>query len=124
MIDTNAFHTRKARVLKLFHTQLSVQAEELSPALRKAGRRLPRYARKAGAELVAAEGLMGNPKLAVQIDPAGVDKAFGRLTRALETIDPKDRRIGMILEVLGSVAFNLLLFLAICLVVARWRGWL
>ena len=85
---------------------------------------MPRYARKAGAELVAAEGLMGNPKLAVQIDPAGVDKAFGRLTRALEAIDPKERRIGMILEVLGSVAFNLLLFLAICLVVARWRGWL
>ena len=41
VIDTNAFHTRKARVLKLFHTQLSVQAEELAPALHKAGRRLP-----------------------------------------------------------------------------------
>ena len=96
----------------------------LAQKLRHAGRLLPRAERKAGAALVEAERLWQNPKLRRQIDTAAMSVHQKRIVGFLDTVDLKDRRRGVLLGILASLAFN---FLVIAGVVIWWlwySGWL
>ena len=93
----------------------------LEAKLRHAGRLLPRAERRAGRTLVEAERLWANPRLRRRVDPAALAAAEARLRGFLERIDPADRRKGVILGILATIAFNLLL-IAAALIAWGWYG--
>lgn len=94
----------------------------LAAKLRVAGRLLPKAERKAGRTLVEAERLWANPRLRRRLDPAALAAAEARLRGFLDRIDPADRRKGMILGILASLAFNFLLIAAAAIVWAWHTG--
>ncbi|WP_188476089.1 hypothetical protein [Primorskyibacter flagellatus] len=124
MIDESDFQRRKTEALLAFRKAFGGDPKALEPALRRAGRRLPRRARKAGARLVGAEQMLGNPKLQQQVDAKQVNRDFDRLIAGVSGVDMKDRRKGWVLGALASLAFNLLLLFTLFVLFARWRGWL
>lgn len=94
----------------------------LEAKLRVAGRLLPKAERKAGRTLVEAERLWANPRLRRRLDPAALAAAEARLRGFLDRIDPADRRKGVILGILASLAFNFLLIAAAAIVWAWHAG--
>ncbi|OWU85352.1 hypothetical protein ATO6_08265 [Oceanicola sp. 22II-s10i] len=112
------------RLEKLLAAKYGIRDVGLEQGLRKAGRRIPRRLRRSGRAVVEAQRVAGHPRLVHQIDTARVSAEAERLAAHLEAIDTADRRKGMILSVLGSVAFNLLLMGGLFLGFALWQGWL
>ena len=92
-------------------------------ALKRAGRRLPRRARTAGQEVLAAQQLAGHPKLRQQLDWAKVNKAIDRIMAAAGSVDRAEQRKGRLIGVAASLAFNLILLFVLLVVFARWQGW-
>ncbi|NIZ59999.1 hypothetical protein DL239_03300 [Sedimentitalea sp. CY04] len=95
---------------------------ELSDALKKARRRLPRRVYKQGMLLAKAEPLMDHPKLRLTLDEPALLKSAGEVLDYLKSIDLADRRKGRVLTILGSLAFSLLVVLGLAIAVMRWRG--
>ena len=96
------------------------RGETLAEKLRIAGRLVPRAQRRAGQILVEAEVAWENPKLRRRIDPATLQDAEKRLKNWLRTVDAADRRKGLILGILATLAFN---FLVICAALITWLAW-
>lgn len=90
--------------------------------LAKAGRRLPRWARKEAAVVVQAMSLETHPKLFMQIDHDRVDRAFNNLARHLGAVDPWARRRAKILDAITAIAFVVFVVIALVLGVMMWRG--
>lgn len=118
------FHRRVALAEKALREAFGGKPDTFEAALRRAGRRLPRGARKAGEEIVAAQALAGHPQLRLQIDWKRVDRALERVVEACKRVDRKDSRKGQVLGALASLAFNLLLLFTLIVVFAVWQGWL
>lgn len=111
-----------AALCALLAEKLSLRRGSLADRLRRAGRRLPARIR-AQAQIVAeAEALSLHPKLARRIDRHGVSRAFAEVRDHLNGIDAGYLRRGALLGMLAGLAFNMLLFTALVLVVLRWRG--
>ena len=91
----------------------------LEDKLRHAGRLLPRPEPKAGRARVEAERLWESPKLRRRLDPAALAAAEARLRAFLEPVDPADRRRGVILGILATLAFNFLM-IAVALIGWAW----
>lgn len=85
------------------------RGETLAQKLRAGGRLLPRRVRRHAEYIAQAQARMEVPKFAFQYDPARVGKAEKAVRRFLETVDPVDRRKGVVLGILGWLAFNFLL---------------
>ncbi|MDP2580773.1 hypothetical protein Q8W37_12600 [Shimia thalassica] len=122
MIEPNDIRKRNAALCLLAQEKFSVKPKSLSSAMRKIGRRLPKRAHESAKILAEAEAQAGHPKLAMMMDQKKIDKAERELKLALEAIDPADRRKGMVLSILGSVAFSLIVVFAALMIVLRWRG--
>lgn len=111
-----------AALCALLAEKLSLRRGSLADRLRRAGRRLPARIR-AQAQIVAeAEALSLHPKLARRIDRQGVSRAFAEVRDHLAGIDAGYLRREALLGMLAGLAFNMLLFTALVLVVLRWRG--
>ncbi len=107
----------------LMHERLGIRrGESLSAKLSHAGRLVPKAERKAGQTLIAAEKLWDNPKLRRQVDPSEIGAAERRLRLWLDTVDAADRRKGMIIGILASIAFNVLVVAAALIVWMVWSG--
>lgn len=106
----------------LLDEKLGLRKGPLAQRARRAGRRLPARVRAALLRVAEAETMSAHPKLAQRIDAVTVRRARAEAEAHLKTIDPADRRLGVILGALGGLAFNVLLFLALLLVVLRWQG--
>lgn len=103
--------------------QLGIRrGDSLGEKLRVAGRLVPKAERQAGRTLVEAERLWVNPKLRRQLDPGTLMAAETRLRQWLATIDAADRRKGILLGVLASLAFNFLLIAAAVIGLLVWTG--
>jgi len=122
MFDEARFDRRVQDALKALKKAFGGSPADLRQALARAGRRLPMRARKAGAEIVAAQGLAGHPKLQQQLDARKLDLAFDRLIEGAKSVKVSDLRKRWLLGALASMVFNLLLFFVIFVVFARWRG--
>jgi ATP-dependent exoDNAse (exonuclease V) alpha subunit len=99
------------------------RAATLAEAVQAAGRRLPKPERKAARQLVEAEGYWGHPKLRRQLDGPALDAAAARLRRWIEAKERAERRRGMVIGILATLAFN---FLVIAAAVIGWlwyTGW-
>lgn len=117
---------------------IAQRAEELSTLLRdrmgvhlgdgfaakftKAGRRLPRWARRKDEVILEAMALETHPKLAQQINHAKVNRAFKELRYFLRRQDPKARAKNRILDWITTVAFILFVTGGLILGVMMWRG--
>jgi hypothetical protein len=109
------------RVAQLLEERLRVKGS-LQDKLHRAGRRLPRKAREAGAVLVQAEAMAQSPKLLLQIDHEAVALAYDICVRHLNTVNPGAARRNMVLNIAASIAFSLLVVGLLVLAVIYLRG--
>ncbi|EAQ04889.1 hypothetical protein OB2597_06385 [Pseudooceanicola batsensis HTCC2597] len=117
------FNRRTEEAREALRKAFGGKPDTLRDALKRAGRRLPSRARKAGEAVLAAQDLAGHPKLRQQIDPLKVDRELDRLIAGARGIDRNDRRRGWMLGALASLAFNFLLLFVLWLLFALWQGW-
>ena len=91
-------------------------------ALDMAKNRLPGKVYSQAMVLAKAETLSAHPKLCLTLDAPALALAASDVQAYLNTIDLADRRKGWILGMLGSLAFNLILFVVVLGLVLYWRG--
>ena len=106
----------------LMAKRLGLKRGSLSRRVAKAGRRLPSGVLRDIGIVAEAEKMSRNPKLAMRLDHNATKSAYDRAATHLKAIDVMDRRKGIALSVLGSMAFNLLAAMTLLIVVLRWRG--
>lgn len=106
----------------LLETQLRIKGASLDHQIKRAGRLLPRRVRREARFLAQANMLIQNPKLARMINQARVGQAHQTVAAYLNSIDPKDRLKGRILNITGLIAFNGLLIAGITIAILVWRG--
>jgi methyl coenzyme M reductase subunit C len=111
-----------AHVADLLEQRLRLKGGDLSDKLRRAGRRLPRNVREAGAGLARAEMMAQVPKLAMQTDMAAMVRAHHLCVTHLGGIDPGAVRRGIWLNLLASIGFSLLFVAVVVIVALRLRG--
>ncbi|MBE9639931.1 hypothetical protein [Salipiger mangrovisoli] len=102
-----------ARLMPLLESRLGLGKGSFEQRARRAAPRLPRWARRDLATLRRAQGMVGNPKLAMRLDEAELSRAESRIARHLEAIDVKARRSHWRLGVLAGLMFNLALLAAL-----------
>ena len=106
----------------LLADRLGARRGTLARRVAKAGRLLPTGIRNDISAVAEAEIMTQHPKLGRRIDANFTQPAYARAVAHLKAIDVKDRRKGVILSILGSMAFNLLVVIVLLIVVLRWRG--
>lgn len=112
------------RVSALLGERLRVRGDTLEARLKKAGRRLPRKVRDAGAELVQATQMIRNPKLRHLVDDAVVAAAYDTCLRHLTTVNPNEARITLLVGIAAHIAFSLLVVAVLVIVTLYWRGFI
>lgn len=122
MEQAEHIRTHAETLRRLMAKQLGLRHGPLSRRLAKAGRRLPTGVRKDISLVAEAEEMARNPRLALRLDTSTIDPAFDRAAAHLRAIDVADRRKGLFLSILGSVAFNILAVIVLLIVMLRWRG--
>ncbi len=123
MIDASDITRKVERLETLLGQKFGASRGTLEVRVRKAGRLLPRWVRRAVLQVAEAQAaLEGPPKLAVRIDQPGVERAFRNAERWLQEVDAADRRRGAILGMLGAMVFNLLVLAVLLLILLMWRG--
>jgi len=113
---------RIAEIAALMRAKLGARGATMRAALRNGHHRLPRRVRGQARLLAEAERLADHPKLRLTLDAEALGKAAGAVEAHLKAIDLADRRKGWWLGMLGGMAFNILAFVALLIVVLRWRG--
>lgn len=121
-MDPIDIEARKAALSELLGAQLRVRGRTLEQRVTRAGRLLPRWARRDLRRIIEASHMAGNPKLARRLDPAAFAKAEARVTRYLKSLDPREARRTAQLRLLGLVVLNLLIVLGVFLWVLYLRG--
>lgn len=104
------------------HAHFGVKPSTLQAQMKSIGRQMPARMRGHLRVLMLAEQVMDHPKLSRRANLAQVQTAHAELLPYLKTVDLTDKRKGVALGILGSIAFNLLLFLAIVLAILHWQG--
>ncbi|WP_422047890.1 hypothetical protein [Shimia sp.] len=122
MMTGDEIEAKVARLLELAREKYGVRAKSLERAMRKIGRRAPARLHRQAGVIAEAHKLGQHPKLMMQVDGAAVKRAFVEIEAHLKAVDVRERRIHRILDVLGSVSFNLILFAACLIVFLRWHG--
>lgn len=122
MLNAADFDLKTSELLEMLRAKFGVRAKTVQRAMHKVGRRVPARLHKQAHVIVAAHKLGGNPKLMRQVDAGAVTRAFDDIFAHLKTIDVRKRRIDRLLDVLGSISFNLIVLSAVLIVFLRWRG--
>ena len=119
-MDYHADITAKAdEVRNALRAKLNARGSDLSKAVARSGRLLPKKLSKQAAVIVKAQGLGGNPKLMRRIDMGAINTAHSDITTFLDAIDVQERRKTRVLRWFGGMAFNLIL-IATCFVIWLW----
>ena len=122
MIEPEKLQARVERLESQLQEKLGVRGQTLQKRLARAGRRLPKRVRRSGQIIADAQATASHPKLARLRDDKAIDAAFRDVSVHLQTIDPADRRKGIVLGILGSAVFNLILLLAALITFLNWQG--
>ncbi|SLN55478.1 hypothetical protein TRL7639_02960 [Falsiruegeria litorea R37] len=121
MSEPIAVQDQIAETVALLRAQLGVSGKDLSKALRKARHRLPRRIYRQATKLAKVEGMATHPKLRLTLDTPALAKAAREVQEHLRNIDVADRRKGWWLGAFGALAFNILLFGALLIMLLMWR---
>ena len=108
----------------LFEQKLRVRGRSLGAQVRKAGRLLPRSAKRDAHYLAQALALAENPKLARMVDMAKAKQAHRNVMTFLDEIDLGARRGTAALKMITSIVFALLVTGILVLFVLVQRGFL
>lgn len=122
MVTEDDIAARSTRMRQALKATFGTGGRSLAGAVKRAGRLLPSHVRADARLVIEAEALGGNPKLLRQVDATALAAAERRFFDFIDSIDVADRRKGKILGVLGAIAFNLLLTVALILAWVHWRG--
>lgn len=122
MIDPYQFQQNTEAASELLRRKFGVRGRGLETRLRRAGRRLPKAARRAGQDIVQIQPYMSHPKLARLLEETHVTGAFDALHSNLEGINRADRRKGAVLALAGGLVFNLIIVVTVLVLLLRWRG--
>lgn len=114
--------TEIATTRELLREKLGVRARDLASALRRARYRLPRRVYNRGMLLAGAQDRARHPKLRLTLDMPVLAGAAREIQAHLRAIDLADRRKGWWLGMLGGLAFNILLLIALVIAFLVWRG--
>lgn len=106
----------------LIREKLGVGTPDMMAAVTKAKNRLPRKVYNQALLLAKAEPLSAHPKLCLTLDAPTLELAAGDVQGYLNSIDLADRRKGWMLGMLGGLAFNMILFVVVLVLVLYWRG--
>ncbi len=109
MIDPKPVEDKTIELAQLLQERLGIRGKTFSVKVRRAGRLLPRFARRAGGEVAQAETMMAHPRLAALVDADRFNRASIILRDHLKDIDPKERRKTRALHLLASIVLNLAL---------------
>jgi len=107
----------------LMTDQLRIKGRDFPSKVRRAGRLLPRRIRRDAKYLIDAADVTDNPKLARMVDGAKVDKAYSAIKLHLEGLNPRERQITQLLNVLASIAFVVIVTFVVVLYVLVQRGY-
>lgn len=124
MIDPNQIRRKNTALAKLAGEKFSFEPSDLRQAMRRVGRRLPKKAHRMAQVLIDAENRAGHPKIRLQINTVSLESAYEELRGALESVDPADRRKGLVLSTLAMVSVNVIAVFTLLIVVLVWRGYL
>jgi hypothetical protein len=113
---------RADRLARLIEERLDIRGAGLQAKLGRGGRRLPRAVRDAGEQLLLAQRMAANPRLARQIDHARIDALCDAAERVLKRIDPWERRVTILVNWLAGNAANIIVVAALALAAIAWRG--
>lgn len=123
MTHQDQIRARATDISELIAKRLRVRkGKDLEAQLQRAGRRLPGWVRREARVLVEAEQLLAHPKLAMQADPATLDKSAKRVEAWLRRQDPSAQRRAFWRQVVAANAFNLLFVGLAFLVTLRLAG--
>lgn len=111
-----------ARLAVLVERKMRLRARDPMTCLRLAEKRLPYAQRKALRQILEAQPIAQNPKLARRLDMARLRAAERRVSSYLQGYDMADRRLGALLGLLGGLSFNLILLAVLVLGLLMMRG--
>lgn len=97
-------------------------AGEFTAQAARARRHLPQSMRRRLERLVEALERMDHPKLALTLDEAGLVRDAKAIQHHLKTVNLADRRKGRLLDIAATVAFAVIILIALLVLVLRWRG--
>jgi hypothetical protein len=112
------------RVAQLLSERLGISGRDLSAALRKGGRMLPKRVRESAQFLANAAEKAQNPKLLGQIDMGAVSDAYDACLKHLTAIDPNERRRSTFSGMIGFIGGGIFLLAVGIVAVLAWRGYL
>ena len=112
-----------ARITAAMHTAYGGRGKSLTSSLRRAGRLMTKYLHAQAQQIVDAQKLGGNPRLLCRLDAAALANAERLLLDHLKAVDAADRRKGVILGILGVIAFNLLVVATGFIIWLVWAGY-
>jgi hypothetical protein len=113
---------RLSDIHALLGEKLGVAGPNLRDQVRRAGRRLPRRARRDAELLVRAETMARHPRFARLVDPREVSRAERRLSHRLRAIDPRAQRRAQRLDRLAAVGLYVLVTFGLVVTLLWWRG--
>ncbi len=104
-------------------TRMGIGGRGLAAKLHRGGRLMPRSVRADAKRIAEALPLVRHPKLIRQVDVARLEAAERRVLAWLKTVDPRERRLDMVLGMAGGVALSILTTGALVIAVLIWRGY-
>lgn len=111
-------------VADLMKERLNVRGKDLAAKLRHTGRMMPKRIKREAAYLAETAALAENPKLQKMINLDRVNNAHQTCMEFLDAIDVSDRRKGVFLDILGSMALAFLAVSVLVISVLVWRGYI
>lgn len=112
-----------AELSTLMTSQMRIKGRDFPAQVRRAGRLLPRKIRRDARYLIEGAKITENPKLAPMVDAEKTEKAYRYIKAYLEGLDPRERRVTQVLNVLASIALGLIVAFVIVLYVLVQRGY-
>lgn len=109
MTGTDDIKSESAALKSQLRDVHGLRGRDLSSAVNRGKRKLPRSVRKDGQQVADALGKLGNPKLERTVDLKQVRAAQSRVKAHLSSVDVADQRKGFWLGLAGTIAFNLLI---------------
>ena len=121
-MEAQTVQQKAKKVSRLMEQRLQLRGKSLAVQARRGRRLLSRHLRDEAEYLSRAAELVENPKLMRMVDETRVNRAFAQLVDHLETVDPVNRRRGVMLGLLGSLSVNLFAVVGLVVAVLIWRG--
>lgn len=111
-------------VAQLLRQRLNARGADLAALVHDVRRQLPRKLRSDALYLAQIQPMAAHPKLRKQVDTVRAVKAHRALTGYLAPLGRAQRRVDLLLSILGSLAFGVLVLTCAVVAVLVWRGYL